>query len=174
MAQPRYIESGGRLISLETTEGKELSKWEQPYVYRPYPKMMYKAQHLPGSGRFATAADQPAYYGFRDGAEWDRACQAAESFTRSCQKIVNDEKEHKDALNSREGWRNTPQEAVEFAEARWKTEGNEAGERNYRDRNMSDKAKAESEAAEKAHFGHLPEIPEKKRRGRARKSDAAA
>ena len=35
-----------------------------------------------------------------------------------------------------------------------------AANRNYNDRNMSEKAKAESAAAEDAHDGHLPSIPE--------------
>jgi len=35
-----------------------------------------------------------------------------------------------------------------------------AANRNFNDRNMSDRAKAESQAAEDAHDGHLPSVPE--------------
>jgi hypothetical protein len=42
-----------------------------------------------------------------------------------------------------------------------------AAARNYEDRNMSEKAKAESNAVEQASAKHLGEIPEKKNRDRA-------
>ena len=46
-----------------------------------------------------------------------------------------------------------------------------AANRNWNDRNMSDKAKAEVNEAEQASSRHLAEIPEKPRRGRPRKVD---
>lgn len=161
------------LINPESESAKELARWEQhqsqytigglkpgnPYVYREFPKMMYLARQIPGNGKWATSQEAPAFFGFRDQNEWDRACQQAMQFTTSCQRTVNDDRERERARN--EGWRDTPQEAVEFREALDKAIGDAAAERNYRDKSMSEKALAESAAAEAEHFGHLPEIPEK-------------
>lgn len=168
---------------------KEMAKWEQfpsewtagglkpgnPYVFRAYPKMLYCARRTP-SGQWAVALGPPSRFGFHDENEWDRACQEAQRFTESCQKTVANEAEHKKALESGEGWRDDPKAAMEFREALEKAVGDAAAERNWRDRNMGEKAKAESAAAEAEHFGHLPEIPEQpvKRRGRPRKNPAAA
>ena len=49
-----------------------------------------------------------------------------------------------------------------------------AAERNYQDRNMSEKAKAEAEAVELQTIQHVPVIPEKKKRGRPRKVEVTA
>lgn len=170
---------------------KEMAKWEQfpsqwtagglqpgnpPRGVRPYPRMLYCAHRNP-SGQWAVSMDPPSRFGFRDENEWDRACQDAQRFTESCQKIVPNEEEHRKARESGEGWRDHPKEAMEFREALEKAIGDAAAERNWRDRNMGEKAKAESAAAEAEHFGHLPEIPEQpvvKRRGRPRKNPAAA
>jgi len=170
------------LRSPESEETKEMAKWEQypggewcphplqpgnPYRYRPYPKMLYKAQQNPQSGKWVCSQDTPANFGFRTAEEWDRACQAAAAFTTSCQCIVNDETEHKRRRESGEGWCESPQEALEWRQKLQDQIAEAAAVRNWEDRNMTDKAKDESAAAEADHFGHLPEIPEKpKRRGR--------
>lgn len=49
-----------------------------------------------------------------------------------------------------------------------------AAERNYQDRNMSEKAKAEAESVELTTIQHVPVIPEKKKRGRPRKVEVTA
>src|SRR5882672_9987203 len=56
-----------------------------------YPKMLYIAQHTPGTGKYAVSLPIPSQYGFRDGNEWDRACASVNEFNRSCQRIVNSE-----------------------------------------------------------------------------------
>lgn len=122
-----------------------------------YPKMLYKVQRL-DNGKWCAAVGVPPFFGFRDANEWDRACQRAMDFNKSCQLIVNNEAEHDRAKE--EGWRDTAPEAEQFQAALDKMVSDEAGARNYRDRNMSEKALAERDKIESEHFGHLGEIPE--------------
>jgi hypothetical protein len=157
-----------------------MAKWEQrpseytlgglkpgrPFKFEAYPRMMYQARQA-NNGKWLVSMEMPSRFGFPDDNSWDRACLEATRFSEACQRIVNDEAEHKRARD--EGWRDNPKEAMEFREALEKAVGDAAAERNFRDRNMSEKAKEESAAAEAEHFGHLPEIPEKPRRGRPRK-----
>jgi len=173
------------LYNPNSAYAKEMAKWEQfpsewtigglkpgnPPTRRPYPRMLYKASQT-SSGKWATSLAPPSRFGFRDENEWDRACQEAHRFNESNQKIVANEAEHRKAEESGEGWRDSQKEAMEFREALESAIGRAAAERNWQDRNMGEKAKAESAAAEAEHFGHLPEIKEKPRRGRPRKNAA--
>lgn len=174
------------LVNPESPHTKEMVKWEQfpsrwtqgaapgnPWKFRAYPAMLYQARQLP-NGKWAVADTPPQFFGFRDAQEWDRACQQTARFNESCQRTVQNEAEH--ARAREEGWRDTPQEAMEFREKLDKMIGDAAAERNARDRNMSEKALAESARAEAEHFGHLPEIPEQptKKRGRKPKAQPGA
>jgi len=173
----------------ESEETKERARHEQfhsewtigglqpgnPYVYRQYPMMLFQARQVPGNGRWAVALEPPSRHGFRDHMDWDMACSHAASFTASCQRTVNNEAEHKRARE--EGWRDSQGEALEFRAALDKMIGDEAAARNYRDRNMSEKAKAESDAIQAETFGHVPSIPEqpiKRRPGRPAKAKGTA
>lgn len=169
------------LVNPESEETKERAKWEMfPSKWTPegvspgnpykkgneygkagaqFPMMLYKAQRVPGSGKWATSMAPPEFFGFRSDDEWRRACESAERFTASCQKTVNSESERHAAMESGEGWRDTPKEAVAYQEALWKEVGDEAAARAYRDRNMSEGAKREAERFEADNFGHQPEIP---------------
>jgi hypothetical protein len=173
------------LVNPESEETKEMAKWEQfpskwtlgsapgnPWTMRAYPWMLYKAKQLP-NGKWSVAEEPPAYFGYRDAQEWDRACQGAAAFTASCQRTVNSEAEHQKARA--EGWRDNPTEAMELVEVLNTGLSDAAAERNYQDRNMSEKAKAEVAKVEADHFGHLGEIPEQKpdRMAAARAAKAA-
>lgn len=136
-----------------------------------YPKMLYQAKQLP-NGKWATAMIPPPFIGFRDQNEWDRAVQAALLFTSSCYRIVDNEAQHARARD--EGWRDGPDEAMQFRDALEKAVGEAAAERNYRDKNMSPAAKAEVAQAESEHFGHLADIPVKRGPGRPRKNPEAS
>ena len=171
--------SGAILITPGSEEAKEKAKWEQhhtvytigglqpgnPYVYRAFPKMVYRAQRTPGTGKWAVAQEPPTNFGYHDMQEWDRACQSAAQFTKSCQFTVNNEQELKKARA--EGWHESAEEALAFHNLD-KIASDAALHRNYEDRNMSEKAKAESAAVEAETFGHVAEIPAQpiKRRGR--------
>lgn len=154
-------------------EARELAKFEQfpseitalagkppgnPWVFRPYPRMLYQAQRHPVNGKWVLFIDMPKRYDYPTENQWDMACEQARQFAAACQKIVHSEREHQAARD--DGWRDSAKEALEFREQELIKRGDEAAERNYRDRNMSEKALAEVEKAESAHFGHLPEIPE--------------
>lgn len=164
------VKYNGQWVDRDSPLGQEAAKWEKPYQFVPYPAMMYRAQRLPGNGKWATAAPLPQRYAFSREEDWAFAKMQAEAFTRECQRVVNDDRERRAALDTGEGWQDTPQEAIDWQLNLEKLMGQEAAERAYRDRNMSEGAKAESAAAEAEHFGHLPSIPEKPRRGRPRKA----
>jgi hypothetical protein len=141
---------------------KELAKWNAPRPKTLFPQMLYKAQRTPGSGKWATSMEAPSRFGFPDDVSWDRACQEAVRFAETCQRIVQDETERSRAME--DGWRPSPSLAVEAMQEKDKVIGDEAAQRAYRDRNMSEKAQAEVEQFEASSFGHQPEIPEKKKR----------
>lgn len=157
-----YLQVGGRLISRDSEEGKELLKWEKPYRFEKYPLMVYRARRRP-DGIVSVGEGDDAAFGGKMG--------AAETWTNGCQMIVRSEQEHQKAKEN--GWRDTQAEAIEAFEAKERKLGQAAAERAYEDRNMSEAAKAEVEAAESQTVEHLPEVPEKRRRGRPRKNVAA-
>lgn len=176
-----YNREPGIVISPGSNAAKEYSKFEQfpskwtagyppgnPYVYRPYPKMLYKAQDY--HGKVCCMAARPDEGEFRDPREYERAVDAAERFTQRCQKIVNDERERSIAME--QGWRESPDEAVAFVNRRNDEIGRAAAERNYEVERMSEGAQREVRAAEVANDGrHLEVMPEaKRRRGRPRKN----
>ena len=152
------------------------SKWAfgeagNPYEYRPYPKMMYKAQRY--EGRIACNAAPPRRRDFRDDSDWSMAIEEANRFDTSCQLTVTNETERSRAWEN--GYRDSPVEAVEAMQARDRAIADAAAHRNYEDRNMSEPAKREIAAAQAAVGGeHVPVIPEKKRRGRPRKVQPVA
>jgi hypothetical protein len=138
-----------------------------PYVYRPFPKMLYRAEHWEGVPKCMAAA--PDSYLFKDPREFERAEVTAQKFTERCQRIVNNEAEMRRAME--DGWRESPAEAVEYLRARDSAKSTAAAELNHADRNLSEPAKRErAEALAEAHARgeHLAEVPEK-RRGRPRK-----
>lgn len=161
-------------------EAKERAKFEQhpsyltevwgvgnPYVYRPFPKTLFKAHANPRhGGQMMWREPEPHPYAFSRPEEHAHAVLAAAAFNASCLVEVKDEREMQKYLEM--GWRKEPSEAMEFVEQKRDANFQAAGERNYADRNMSEKAKAEIAAAEAASDGEqVMEIKEKpRRRGR--------
>ena len=176
-------------------DAPELAKFEQfpsaitalagkppgnPHKFRAYPRCLYQAKRHPKNGKWCLSMDRPERWEYPTTDHWEQAMEQYRRFSESCLRTVASEGEHQAA--EREGWRNSATEALEFREQEQERLGQEAAERNYRDRLMSEPALAESQAAEAEHFGHLPEIPERpvKRHRRtkaemeaARASDAA-
>jgi hypothetical protein len=89
--------------------------------------------------------------------QYRQASEKVALFNRSCQKICQDETEHKQALS--EGWRDSPKEAEDAQWGYEKDIAKAAAHRAYEDRNLSEKAKAEVRAAEDATPNILGEIP---------------
>lgn len=177
---PLWNREPGIAVIPGSNYAREMAKFEQfpshytfgtqpgnPYVYRPYPKMLYRAEHF--NGKIACMAAPPDSYDFPDTRSYERADEAARRFTERCQKIVRDEREMQRAMEA--GWRESPSEAVAYLEAKDEGRATATAERIYDDRRMSPKALAEADAVTEAVGGeHVPEIPEKLRRRRKPKA----
>ena len=149
---------------------KEMSKWDRPKRdggmnrdgHEEYPKMLYKAQFNPLSGRNEIAL-------VRDVLSPDKTVVVldAEQFNATCHLVVNDESEEKRAKE--DGWRLSQKEAMDYVEGREQEKAVAAAVRAYEDKNMSEKAQAEAKAFEESTAEHVAEIPAKRKRGRPRK-----
>jgi hypothetical protein len=161
----------GIVIIPGSNYAKEMAQFEQfpskygenpgnPYTYRPFPKMVYKAELYQGMIRCMA---QVAPNEFVNVNEQMRAEEAARQFSEKCQRVVKNDQEYQRALEM--GYRESPTEAVEYLEARQRSIAEAAAERNYADRNMSDKAKVEAKAEVARAFNeegsHAAEVPEK-------------
>ena len=138
----------GVLISAESEYGKELARWNKPYEYQPFPKMVYKA---------------------RERADGTIVCMEANSdgeHQRSDYEFANDERELRRLMEA--GYRSSPLEAIELAKAKLRKIADATAHRHYEDRNLSEAAQAEAKAVDDATPEQVPEIP--KRRGRPKGS----
>lgn len=148
----------------------EMEKWERPYRFEEFPRLMYRARKRPdgvvavieNDDRRCTEPGTPAQPG------------AAEQWSRGNYMEVADQREYQKALET--GYRPTPQAALDFFHQREQSIADEAAHRNFLDRNLSPAAKAEAEAFEGDGSEHVPEIPEapKRKPGRPKKIDQAA
>jgi len=135
---------------------KEMRKWNKPYVFEMFPKMLFKA------AKRAT------------GGPWIVVDPLDERFSAANQITVQNENEMERAI--RDGWCMTPQEAVARQLGFEKDISDAAAHRAYEDRNMSASAKAEIAAAEEATSDHVAEVvqkPIKRRVGRPKKETPA-
>ena len=155
--EPALIEVPG------TPYAREMARWNKPYHYQPYPKMLYKAERR--NGKIACMEAPPDRYNFADDRSFMRAEEAARVFTERCQLIVNNETEYARAMES--GYRETPQDAIEHANAREDAFSKEVAHRNHDDRNLSERAKAEITAAELEAGQPVAEVRESRRGRRA-------
>ena len=166
MANAAQVMYDGRWISTATNIGKEVLKFEKPYVFEPFPKMMYKAQRTP-SGKVKVMEDSIDFaQTIWADAQLSKEQNRIEFFNKSNQKTVGDESEYKAALNA--GWRDHPDDAIKHYEERELAISDATAERHYADSKMSEKAQAEAAAVDDSTEFHVPFIPEKKR-GRPRK-----
>mgnify|MGYP001610618556 CR=1 FL=1 len=145
--------------------GQEMRKWNTPKRdggynangYEEFPRMLYKARRRETGGPIVCVDP-------RD-----------EAFSASNQTTVRNEEELQRALS--QGWRKSPQEAIEYADRFDSEMARAAAHRIFEDKRLSEKAKIEAhDADEAAGLDHLPAIQEKrlqkKRRGRPRKNAA--
>jgi hypothetical protein len=167
-----YNREPGIVVVPGSNYAKEMAKWEQfpskygdspgnPYAYRPFPKMVYKADLY--QGKVVCLAPPPNPAEFSNPSDCQRAEEHALRFTQKCQLIVRDERELQVAFES--GYRESPAEAVECLQGRVRREADAAAERNWQDRNMGEKAKEEAKAEVARAFTeegrHAAEVPEK-------------
>lgn len=137
-----------------------------PYVFRRWPAMLYKAFKKDGGA--VMCCDNPMAY--REEADQ----LAAEQFSRRCQLLVHNESQYDRA--KADGWRDTPQEAIDEFELQQQRIGDATAERHFRDERMSTKAQEEALRHDRATAAHQPDGPPvPKKRGRRKKvvTDAA-
>jgi len=146
-----------------TPYDREMRKWERPYVYRPFPKMVYKAARH--NGKIMCGAPEPQPWEFKEERSLRNAIDEARHFTDACQLTVNNETELSRALES--GYRETPDEAVKHCDEREAAYVKEAAHRNFDDRNLSENAKKQIAAAEAEAGEPLAEVPRERGRRKA-------
>lgn len=173
----------GVVISPDSELGRELCKWEQhrtkyvgeeqepgnPYVYRPFPKMVYHAQKN-RNGKVICCDVTPDATFYENMAQYERACLDVESFNRRCTKIVQSESEY--LIAKGQGWCDNPTAALEQFEREEQAVAQAASEAAFLAKRMSEKAQAEFAAAADAtdqHVTDLANVP-KARRGRPKKA----
>ena len=169
---------GGLVINPHSALGKELRKWEQhrtelvprgtnpgnPYVYREYPKMLYRAQRLP-NGQSGCLAQHPDPYQFERADQFERAVLMVESFNRSCTRVVADESQERIAIG--QGWALDPKAAMAVYEQEQQAIGNAAAEAAYAAQGMTSKARAELTAADASTHQHVTDVKGGKRGAKA-------
>jgi hypothetical protein len=165
---------------------KEMRKWEQfpsewtvksrpgnPYVFREYPKMLYKAQRMP-NGQYACLMPAPDPYAYERPDQYQRAILFWESFNRSCYRTVDDESQER--LAKGQGWALDAKAAMELHEKEQQAIGNAASEAAWAAQRMTEKARAELASADGSTHQHVTDVTgvpasaagsEKRTKGRA-------
>ena len=177
----------GVIITPESDLGKELAKWEQhhtpyighgqkpgnPYVYRPFPKMVYRAVKKP-NGKVVCMEPLPQPVGFRDTNDYLIALNQAEAIKKQCFRIVQSEDEYLVAKG--QGWCDDPIAALAQFEREEQAFGNAAAEAAFAAQRMSEKARAEFTAAQDDTIAHVADVvaaPKTRRWARAANADEA-
>ena len=91
-----------------------------------------------------------------------------EAFSRSCQLIVRNDEERDKAVKA--GWSLGPDKAVEKFEHDMRSIAEVTAQRHFAEQGIGDLAKAEAKQADDATHRQVPEVPEKRKRGRPRKT----
>lgn len=145
-----------------------------PYEYRPYPSAIYGVWS--DDRKRQALLDEARLRGLDLRQPLQR--EEAESYIpRWDARLVGNDRERQDWLNK--GWTDNPDEVDKAHDAYIaNTIAVAAAERSFTDRRMSETAKAEFTAADRAngedHLLDLPVPPLNKRRGRPKKTEAAA
>lgn len=150
----------------ESEYDKELEKWSLPKReggynangYEAFPSMLYKAQRNHAGKALVT--DMDAFY-----AVDMNAVARAEAFNRANQLTVGNQHELDRALS--DGWRRSPDEALDHFEGLQQDIAQAAAEEAYRVKRMGEKAQAEYHAADEATDAPVAEVaaPKKAPRG---------
>lgn len=182
------------VINPASEVGKELRKWEQhhtvyaldenyeskpgnPYQYREYPKMLYKASRR-SNGQAACQLAAPPLNQFGGPSavdEWNREVLAVEAFNVANRKTVSDDQAERIAVG--QGWSLSQQAAIAQYEQNQIDIGNAAAEVAASVAKMSAKAQVEYAAAEEQTIEHVTDVkPQRrhKKRGRPRKPIAVS
>ena len=164
--------------------GKELRKWEQhmtwltpagtrpgnPYVYRPFPKMLYRAERA-SNGQTTCVLPSPSPWDYPNPEELARQQLHQEGWNKQHQRIVNSESEM--LIAKGQGWAESPSDALELYEQRQIAISDEAGRVAYQAKRMSDKAQRELKQADESTDAHVLDVKPVRKRGRPAKGTKA-
>src|SRR4030095_4057291 len=162
-----------RILDPSSAEAQELRKWEQhptrfaldengdmrpgnPYVFRPYPKMVYKALKIPQTGKVICMMPQPDIYDYTDMASYERAGLRVDALNRQCYKLVHSDAEWQRAKD--DGWRSDATQALEQYEAYEQAIGNAGAGAAAAVPRISAQAKDEKQAADNATHQHVTDV----------------
>lgn len=167
------------VINPHSELGKELRKWEQhvteltprgtrpgnPYVYRQYPVMLYRAQPDPRSGKVFCVQPAPEPWLFDRMDQLQQEQLRIEAFNKSNQRIVKDEAEER--LATGQGWAASPDAALDVYERQQQAVAEAAAQAHYAAARMNEPAQREWTAAQDATHAHVVDVQGPKR-GRKR------
>jgi len=171
MSSP-YLMYDGAKVSAESHLGKELQKWERKPDWtpekNPYPKMLYRARHRPDGRRSVHEVNDRMFAERGPNGEVLVVPGSAEQWSRGCQLTVQNEHERSRAFE--QGWRDTPQDALELLESRDNAASNATAERHASDVRMSEAAQREAAEADASTLRQVPEVtPEVLKKARAKR-----
>lgn len=166
-SMPSEVMYGSIPVSTRTEVGKHIWSHERKPGYdpaqNPYPRMLYRA-YKGEDGVVRCMEEEPKPWLYANQEMYRMACERVAQFNLSCQKTVGvnpDDGPGEERAAAEEGWRTTPQAAMEAVFALQKAIATAASERAYQDKNMSEKARAEVAAAEADTPDQVPELKEK-------------
>lgn len=159
------------VVNHESAMGLELEKWEQhrtkyvsddrapgnPYTYRPFPQMLYKAKPwVREQGTVRCQAPVPVSYGWPTPDAYNQAEMETARFNKENLLTVRNEAELAEAR--KQGWRGSPLEAEQYYEALQQDIAQAAAEANFGVRRMSEQAQAEYAAAGDSTHEHVVDL----------------
>ena len=124
--------------------------------FEEYPLMVFKAFER-DNGK-VMCGDPRAAVGDAEG----------EAFSRSCQLVVRNIEERERAMS--QGWSIGPDRAIEKYEEDMRSIAEVTAQRHFAEQGISALAKAEAKQADDATHRQVPAVPEKRKRGRPRKT----
>jgi cell division septum initiation protein DivIVA len=168
-------------IPVESAWGRELARWNTPrnrnvvdssgddmrdgngattrgmgaVGIEPYPKMLYKAQKN-AQGKVLCRDVVAAAEWYADDRAYAAACVSVEHFNKRCECVVHTEDEYRQKI--REGWSDTPSEALEKHERLEQDISNAAAEANYAAQRLSKGAQAELAKAGAETHQHVTDV----------------
>lgn len=174
------------VIPVESDLGVELWIWDhhtneehptrkgvfgkRPLGFVPFPRMIYKARKH-ANGKVYVQMVEPSMADFTNVAQYQAACLQINAFNRSCYRIVNSDEELKKAKE--EGWREGPQQALDYFEGLEQDIARAAAETNWAVARMGPVAQRElAEADAVADAQHVTDLRgrPKSKRGRPRRA----
>lgn len=161
----------GVVISPESDLGKELAKHEQhrtrivaddgpgpgnPYVYREFPRMLYKARQHPRTGQPSVMEPAVDPMTCKDDREFEQRCRELDNWNAKGGRIAKSADE--ELVMKGQGWSNSPIEALALFEKEQQEIARLAAEAAFHAQRMSEKARAELAEADASTQAHVVDV----------------